>query len=84
MALDMGVEWAIIGHSERRWVFGETDKVFSIFKDSLLNYFAECLSYAYLYIVVFIYDNTHTHTHTHIYVYIYIYIYIYIFKILQI
>ena len=27
MILDVGVEWVILGHSERRNVFGETDEV---------------------------------------------------------
>ena len=27
MALDSGAEWVILGHSERRHVFGETDEV---------------------------------------------------------
>lgn len=27
MALDIGATWAILGHSERRHVFGETDEV---------------------------------------------------------
>ena len=27
MIRDMGVEWVILGHSERRNIFGETDQV---------------------------------------------------------
>ena len=31
MLKDLGVQWTIIGHSERRNVFGETDQVFFFF-----------------------------------------------------
>ncbi len=31
MALDMGCEWVILGHSERRHVFKESDEVFMFF-----------------------------------------------------
>lgn len=28
MLLDIGVSWVIVGHSERRKMFGDTDEVF--------------------------------------------------------
>jgi triosephosphate isomerase len=31
MIKDVGVHWVILGHSERRWVFGETDAVNGLF-----------------------------------------------------
>ena len=35
MIKDVGVKWVILGHSERRNVFGENDEVGSYFFDTL-------------------------------------------------
>ena len=41
MLKDIGIDWIILGHSERRNIFGETDEVFLkfIFKRYLNIYF---------------------------------------------
>jgi triosephosphate isomerase len=38
MLSDMGVKWVILGHSERRHVFGESDEV-SLYADVSLSYY---------------------------------------------
>ena len=32
MLKDIGIDWTILGHSERRNLFGETDEVYSAIK----------------------------------------------------
>jgi triosephosphate isomerase len=38
MLSDIGVKWVILGHSERRHVFGESDEVSSYVHESLSYY----------------------------------------------
>ena len=55
MIKDLGCEWAVLGHSERRHVFGESDQVIYFFLEYIIdqilinNIFIE-----YRYIVIFI------------------------------
>ena len=44
MILDVGGEWVILGHSERRNIFGENDNVIVVHfhSCSVVNYFLIC------------------------------------------
>lgn len=38
MVKDVGAEWVILGHSERRNVFGESDEVYTTYSEVIMLY----------------------------------------------